>query len=459
MPKFASDCRDVSSAASFYTDCSVCSEEYAMTLSFTCTECVDTRGGIAIMAVVAVFSLCAVSALLVHLVSGEVDGARQGLIHRVTKRLPLQSIKIVVVVWQILTQVRDMIGLSLLYLMLYLHICTWLGPRLSTLIPCFSAPLQFTSVANVAFPRVYQRFLDGVNFLNFDVLLIPSIGCIMDVDFHDRLLVSTIGPLVSLTLLAATFSVARRRNRGSETALERVRHKHMSMVLLISFLVYSSVSATVFQTFACESLDDGNNYLRADYRIDCDSSKHRAFEFFAFVMVAVYPVGIPLFYGYLLYKNRRVLASESNGVARDTRSKVQPISDLWVPYKPRRFYYEVIECMRRIMLTGVVVFIYPNTAAQVAVTLMIAFLFVALSLLLAPYVSKWDAGVSLVGHLVVFTSMYMALLSKVDVSDERDVSQEVFAGVLVAAHACMVVAVVLETAMIFHSMGCREGPR
>ena len=327
------------------------------------------------------------------------------------------------------------------------------------LIPCFCARFQFTAVANVAYPPVYQRFLDGVNVLNFDALWIPSAGCIVDVDFHDRLLVSTIGPLVALALLAATFTVARHRNRGSETALERVRHKHMSMVLLISFLVYSSVSATVFQTFACEDLDDGNNYLRADYRIECDSSKHQAFEFFAFVMVAVYPVGIPLFYACLLYKSRRVLSSEGDEVSRETTSQAQPISDLWVPYKPRRFYYEVIECMRRIMLTGVVVFIYPNTAAQVAVTLMIAFLFVVLSLYLAPYVCKWDANISLAGHVIVFTSMYTALLSKVDVSDERDVNQEVFAGVLVAAHACMVFAVVLETGVIFCSMGRRGAPR
>lgn len=82
-----------------------------MTMSFICTECVDSRGGIAIMAAVAVFSLFAIITLFVHLVSGEKDGARQGIIHRVTKRLPLQSIKIVVVVWQILTQVRDTVGL------------------------------------------------------------------------------------------------------------------------------------------------------------------------------------------------------------------------------------------------------------------------------------------------------------------------------------------------------------
>ena len=57
------------------------------------------------MTAVAVFGLCAIIVLFVHLVSGEKDGSREGIVHRVTKLLPLQSIKIVVVVWQILTQV------------------------------------------------------------------------------------------------------------------------------------------------------------------------------------------------------------------------------------------------------------------------------------------------------------------------------------------------------------------
>lgn len=323
---------------------------------------------------------------------------------------------------------------------------------------CFSFPLQFTVVANVTYPEVYQRFLDIVNVFNFDALWIPSAWCFVNVDFYDRLLVSTTGPLVALAFLALTFTVAKKRSHGSENALETIRHKHMSMVLLVSFLVYSSVSAKVFQTFACEHLGDGKNYLRADYRIDCDSSKHQAFELFAYVMVAVYPVGIPLFYSHLLYKNRRVLANEDV----DTRilsSQVRPISDLWVPYKPRRFYYEVIECVRRIMLTGVVVFIYPNTVAQVAVTLMIAFVFFVVSLMLVPYVSKWDTSISLMGHVVVFTSMYVALLGKVDVWDERAASQEVFAGILVASHVCMVVLVIVETVMIFSSTGRRGSPR
>ncbi|CAN0503469.1 unnamed protein product, partial [Scytosiphon promiscuus] len=83
---------------------------------------------------------------------------------------------------------------------------------------------------------------------------------------------------------------------------------------------------------------------------------------------------------------------------------------LWKPYKPSVFYYEVIECGRRVLLTGAVVFIYPNTSAQVAVTLIIAFAFAMTSEALAPFASRWDTWISRMGHVVVFVSMYVALL-------------------------------------------------
>ncbi|CAM9178193.1 unnamed protein product, partial [Laminaria digitata] len=93
-------------------------------------------------------------------------------------------------------------------------------------------------------------------------------------------------------------------------------------------------------------------------------------------------------------------------------------------------------------LTGVVVFIYANTAAQVAVTLVLAFVFVIVSESLAPYASKQDAWMSRVGHMVVFLSMFQALMLKVDVSDESSDSQQVFGGVLLAANICMLAAVI-----------------
>lgn len=74
---------------------------------------------------------------------------------------------------------------------------------------------QFAAVANVTYPDVYQRFLDAVDILNFDLGWIISVGCIFDIDFHDQLLLSTTtGPLCLVALMGTTYAVAVLRHRG-----------------------------------------------------------------------------------------------------------------------------------------------------------------------------------------------------------------------------------------------------
>ena len=324
--------------------------------------------------------------------------------------------------------------------------------------------MQFVSVSNVAFPNVYHKFLDSVNFFNFDMSWILSIGCFLEVDFHDRLLWTTITPVVIMGLLGVTYAIAVNNYRASsETLLKKTRQKHVSTALLITFLVYSSVSSVVFQMFACDKLDTGKSYLRADYTIDCDSDKHKALQIYAGLMIILYPVGIPALYAGLLFSNRRVLRDEK---IREESHNSKPISDLWKPYKPQRFYYDVIECGRRILLTGAVVFIYPNTASQIAVAFAIAVFFVFVSEAMAPYKSCWDAWTSRTGHATVFASMYLALLLKVDISGENHSSQEMFGVVLVGVHGCMILGVMVQAIVLVmslrstkHPVGPRPRPR
>ncbi|CAN0460109.1 unnamed protein product, partial [Scytosiphon promiscuus] len=152
------------------------------------------------------------------------------------------------------------------------------------------------SVANVTYPGAYQTFLSALNILNFDIGFIVSAGCLWSgIDFHDRLIADTIWPLGVLGLLAMTYQVAlHRSSTGDDGVREKIRNKHLSAVLFLLFFVYSSVSSTVFRMFACDNLDDGEEYLRADYRILCTGAKHRALQTYAAIMIVVYPVGIPL---------------------------------------------------------------------------------------------------------------------------------------------------------------------
>eukprot|EP00752_Nemacystus_decipiens_P008185 g7321.t1 len=388
--------------------CAVCETGYSSSLGYTCTRCsTSRRQGLMIAIVIgALIVVLAVVFFCRYLLSMALEEEETGCFYRrVIQAVPLQAVKIVVVVWQILT--------------------------------------QFAEVANITYPGVYQDFINAINIINFDLGSVLAAGCLWsEIDFHGRLLVSTLGPLVAVGLLSVTYWIAMRRVGAKVDragVVEIIRRKHQTALLLLTFLVYSAVSSTVFQTFACETLDDGVEYLRADYRIQCTDAKHKSFEVYAGFMILVYPLGIPLLYTIQLFQHRDVLAD-----AGEDKVAAQAISGLWEPYRPERFYYEVVECGRRVMLTGVVVFIFPGDAAQVAITMLIAFLFFGILEVLSPYESESDMWLSRAGHALVFLSMFYLLLLKVDVSGERDESQAAFAGVFVAGHVLMVIVILVE---------------
>lgn len=88
------------------TDCSVCSDGYTAEPGFSCVRCSEHAGGVAVAAVLGVVALLGAVVMVSYILSGEVAGRGTGIVARLTRFVPLQSVKIVVVAWQILTQVR-----------------------------------------------------------------------------------------------------------------------------------------------------------------------------------------------------------------------------------------------------------------------------------------------------------------------------------------------------------------
>lgn len=71
-----------------------------------CSKCSNSVGGIILAVVLSLVALAVAVAVVVYVMSGEARSEETGVIGCLARYIPLQSIKIVVVVWQILTQVR-----------------------------------------------------------------------------------------------------------------------------------------------------------------------------------------------------------------------------------------------------------------------------------------------------------------------------------------------------------------
>ncbi|CAM9337471.1 unnamed protein product, partial [Laminaria digitata] len=298
------------------------------------------------------------------------------------------------------------------------------------------------------YPEGYESFLSSMSLVNFDFTAILSSSCLFAPDFFDRLVLSTVAPLVMLLACAVTYNIAKTRNRNSNTAGPIVKHKHLSIVLFMVFFVYSSVSFTIFQTFVCDSLDHDKAYLRADYSIACFTKRHKAYQIYACLMVFVYPVGIPAFFAFWLVSHRRQLKNSNREIMSDLKS----YRALWGGYRPQCYYYEVVECGRRIVLTGAAVFILPGSADQVAIVLLFAVVFMFVSESLSPFNSKSDMWLYRWGNGIILASMYVALLLKVDFDMEGSKSSSAITALLIAAHVFMIFTVAVQAFLLMRAL-------
>lgn len=299
---------------------------------------------------------------------------------------------------------------------------------------------QFTEIAGAVYPDGYEAFLSRMTAINVDIGSILSNLCIVKTDFYDRLLISTLWPLVTLVALSGISYIIRKRARSTQIPETVLQDKFLATGLLVMFFVYSSVSFTIFQTFVCDDLDDGNAYLRADYSVKCRTEKHGAYITYASVMVFVYPIGIPAFFGWWLARNRRDLGETD----KQETTRIRAFRGMWSAYKPSCCYYEVVECCRRALLTGAAVFVLPNSADQIAVVLLVVVIFMFIFESLSPFKSKHDTWLYRWGNAIIIVSMYVALLLKTDLAGADSRISIAVTAVLVAANVCMVTSVLVQ---------------
>jgi hypothetical protein len=424
------------------TDCAVCAKGYSNSIGYECTRCNGSTKaaiytGLALLLLAIVLFIWFMTFELLGLGDGQdaVSGFRDSNVIQKLVKFRWGKLRIPIVAFQIVT--------------------------------------QYISITGLPLPNIYRKFLSWTDVFNLNLGWLLSLGCLTKIDFYQKLLITTLGPFVVAAALVATCATVRHRNkvqavdacisqrsivRARTIRLEKALTKHHLVFLAMTFLIYSTVSTTVFQTFACDTIDDDastkTSYLRADYSIQCGTAEHTLYRVYAGVMVIIYPLGIPALYAWLLWSKRHKLSSNNESsvcvVNRYDENELRPTRFLWKSYTPNMYYWEVVECMRRLLLTGAIVFIAPGTAAQAAIACALAVVSLAIALYCQPHVDARDGQIYTGGAMIIFLSMFLSLLMKANVSTETKSSQAAFALVLVVLNIAMVIAAVVQVALVGH---------
>ena len=159
-------------------------------------------------------------------------------------------------------------------------------------------------------------------------------------------------------------------------------------------------------------------------------------EKYALIMIGIYPFGIPLLYGILLYRKRKILL---DGEQRLEDARVQGISFLWKMYEPSCWWFEVFECMRRLSLTGLIIFVYPDSPTQTVVAMLLAIISIKIYAWQQPFVDDSDDFLAEVTQYSIFFTLLSALIIKVDVTKDEGYSQDLMGVAMVAMNLAAIV--------------------
>eukprot|EP00964_Phaeocystis_antarctica_P046102 scaffold26581_cov60-Phaeocystis_antarctica.AAC.6 len=205
----------------------------------------------------------------------------------------------------------------------------------------------------------------------------------------------------------------------------------------------------------CDEFDDGSAHLRVDYSIQCYAEgkgaygeAYKGIMAYAILMSFIYPFGTPLLYAAVLYANRDAIAKverleggltsvnevASNGKLRkEVNQKIRAdnlgrggITKLTDGYELRVYWFEVFECVRKICLIGLPIFIDPGSSAQLIAGLLVCFMSYGMYASYEPYVEKSDDQLSKVCQV----SLFFSLVSSIALKMEPDDSADTLAGLL-----------------------------
>jgi hypothetical protein len=87
---------------------------------------------------------------------------------------------------------------------------------------------------------------------------------------------------------------------------------------------------TILFSSRCDDFDNGWSLLSVDYRIDCKSSRYNSMRAVSYVMLVIFPIGVPVALGWILWRNRRALYPRNAGVVMSVTHCVQGSSVLTV---------------------------------------------------------------------------------------------------------------------------------
>ena len=339
------------------------------------------------------------------------------------------------------------LGVVLLYSILFYYDLANSSSAIKAIIS-FMQILYMQMMFQVSWPSVFKDFISIFGFIQLDFTDLAAPECSMDeeVDFFTTYgFYMSIIPAEMLVVIIHYFVYAfayAPAKASSPEELAQMKAKFRSSCwsngLWITTLSFPSVAGNALRYFSCESIG-GREFLKADYKIDCDSDYYKdkmsMAVIFAIIYCLAFPVGLLLC---MVVHNMKKTAqisklegqvseTEDKEAWRDNKRRHSDIETtvgsvkmsitvrswnafLTKDYNHDCFYWEIIDMYRKLAISAIAIFISAEHTGNLIASVFVGVLYLQSTVLFKPYASKCDYYINVVGNFGIVVSLMAGLV-------------------------------------------------
>eukprot|EP00937_MAST-01D_sp_MAST-1D-sp2_P000945 g945.t1 len=334
---------------------------------------------------------------------------------------------------------------------------------------------------DIVWPQEFLDFMANLEIFNLNLLNLHTVACATKPQFTDKFLALSFGPIffvifiLSMNRFSRAFGIMK-TSFGDTTLM-------LQVIFIFFFVIFPATCSNIFKMLNCDELADGSKWLVAQYSISCASDapmktwlfgtslQYGDYYRLAWFMIIVFPVGVPLFVAVMLYKMRdklfepldseAVIVRDSDGeiVRTPHHNTSRYMGSLYVAYSSRFYYWEVIELLRKVLLTGVILLVEPGSSTQLATGCLISLAFMVAYSAYKPYLYGEDDVLQLLCQIAIFCTAFSGLLIRTNTPETDGYSSGLFAWILVSLNVIPIVVGISRVFLILYAIGRRIGAK
>ena len=218
-----------------------------------------------------------------------------------------------------------------------------------------------------------------------------------------------------ITLKSRHLEDQEKSRRVSET--KELTYRNLFFFLYVTYLSTCSKTATVLP-LACRTLCRDENeevcykYLKADYSIQCQGPKYHYLLIGAYISTA-YVIVLPAASFIILWRQVRVIFASRDAQLCSKKEMITGLRFLFQNYKPRSWYWELVEMSRKVILTSALILVGQESRSYIGLTLVVAGMYGMLFSWMRPMQDAFENRLMVTSLAVTVVNLAVVAVSRI----------------------------------------------